>query len=290
MGTRSVVLIGGPDTGKTNFIGRLWIALQSGEGALVTSGIPEQIEYVEQVVEHLHRGEFAPRTDRNMEVSKGRVIIPIACEDTADDGISELVVPDVSGEIRKKAVVTRELAPEWMSQLENAVGALLFVRAHSPLNVNPPDWVTTARLLNHQGELAQPGKMPTQVMLCEFLRFLELTMSGRSVNRKRKIAVVVTAWDLLNEEDSSGGPRAYLQSEYPLFFGRLGDLDGFEVMVFAVSVVGGDLKGDKGFHEEFLNSDRRSFGFVQDDADGETTNHDDMTLPVAWALGARCAP
>ena len=287
MSTKNVVLIGGPETGKTNFIGRLWIALQSKSGALVASEIPEQIGYVEQVVEYLQAGEFAPRTNQN-DVGDGRLIIPIGWDGSTGAEVSELVVPDVSGEIWKKAVETRELAPEWMSQLETAVGALIFVRALSPLNVNPPDWVTSAELMSYQGDSARPDQMPTQVMLCEFLRFLELKMVARSVDQKPRIAVIITAWDVLNKERTSAGPQVYLQTEYPLFFGRLTDLESFDFMVFAMSVVGGDLKGDREFHDRYLNSDLQSFGFLQTDDDGKTTNHVDMTLPVAWAIGVQC--
>ena len=43
-----------------------------------------------------------------------------------------------SGEIWKGAVETRELARERMRQLEEAVGAVVFVRVLSELNVSPP--------------------------------------------------------------------------------------------------------------------------------------------------------
>ena len=287
MNVRSVILIGGPDAGKTNFIGRLWIALRAGEGALRASEMPEQIEYVEQVVEHLHKGEFAPRTSQNMSSSDGRVVIPICLKDSEGAEISNLIVPDVSGEVWKRVVETGELDPAWTTQLKSAAGALIFVRVLSSLNVNPPDWVASAGLMSHREDAVQPNEMPTQVMLCEFLRLLELTMSERSASNRPRIAVVVTAWDLLDEERSSAGPQAYLKSEYPLFFGRLADLDHFDVMVFAMSIVGGDLEGDREFCDRFLDSDIHSTGFLRIGDRGETVVHDDMTLPVAWVIGVR---
>ena len=287
MSTRSVTLIGGPDTGKTNFIGRLWIALRTDGGALTASGTPDEIKYVEEIVAHLHQGSFAPRTDQNLEVDQGSVTIPLSLDESHEGEIAELVIPDISGEVWKKAVETNDLALEWMEQLEGAAGALLFVRVLSPLNENPLDWVTAAALMKHQGEDAQPNKMPTQVMLCEFLRFLELKLSDHSAGRKPRIAVIVTAWDLLDEKRSAAGPRAYLQQEYPLFAGRLDDLDHFDVMIFAMSILGGDPQADAGFRDGFLDSDIRSGGFVRFDHGGTIKEESDVTLPVAWAMGAR---
>ena len=122
-----------------------------------------------------------------------------------------------------------------------------------------------------------------QPRLCEFLRFLELKLPDRPTGRKPRIAVIVTAWDLLDRERSTAGPRAYLQQEYPLFVGRLDDLDRFDVEIFAMSILGGDLKGDEGFRDRLLDSDFQSAGFVRFDHGGTIKEESDVTLPVAWA-------
>ena len=290
MTTRSIVLIGGPDTGKTNFIARLWAALRTGTGALTTSGTPDKIKYVEGVVGYLHQGKFAPRTDQNLEADQGSITIPLGLGGSLEEEIAELVIPDISGEIWKKAVETTELAPERMAQLEDAIGALLFVRVLSDLNVDPLDWVTAKELMEYQGGDAQQGKMPTQVMLCEFLRFLELKLSDRTKGRKPRIAVIITAWDLLDNDRSAAGPRTYLQKEYPLFAGRLTDLDRFDVAIFAMSIVGGDPEADREFRDELLDSDFKSIGFVRLDHDGIVKEVNDFTLPVAWVIGTRDIP
>ena len=79
MDTSSVNLIGGPDAGKTNYIGRLWIALQTRCGAIVSAGTPNEIKYVEDVADHLNRGQFAPRTEQpsELEAEAGCVTIPL---------------------------------------------------------------------------------------------------------------------------------------------------------------------------------------------------------------------
>ena len=287
MSSRNVVLIGGPDSGKTNFIGRLWIALRAGGGALSITGTPNEIKYVEGAVEHLYQGHFAPRTDQNLEADKSSVTIPLMLTENGQQTFAELLVPDIYGEIWKDAVETTELATEWMTQLEGAFGALIFVRVLSEANKAPLDWVTSAELMAHQGGNAQSTDIPTQVMLCEFLRFLELKLPSNRTGQKPRIAVLVTAWDLLDPHRSAAGPRAYIQEEYPLFAGRLRDLDRFDVSIFAVSIFGGDPQADDGFRDALLDSDVESVGYVRYDGNGVIEESSDITLPIAWAIQAK---
>ena len=284
MTTSSIVLVGGPDTGKTNFIARLWAALRSGESALRLGGTPDEIKYVEDAVSHLHEGRFAPRTDKNVAAEQSSITIPLARPEAAQgDDRLELVVPDVSGEIWKSAVETRELARERMRQLEEAVGAVVFVRVLSELNVSPPDWVNLAELMQLQKD-GNLGEMPTQVMLCEFVRFLELRLhAARSISKPR-VAVVVTAWDRLDAERGGAGPRAYLEKEYPLFAGRLADVSRFEVGIFSMSILGGDPEADEEFRDKLLEEGLRSRGYVGFDSGEEIRETDDLGLPVAWTI------
>ena len=285
MGSRSVILVGGPDTGKTNFIGRVWIALQADDSALSALAPPDDIRYVEEVVASLYEGRFAPRTDKNLDVERGSVVIPLGLSDFQGAEVAELVIPDISGEIWEKAVETSELPAGWMERLEAADAALLFVRVLSDTNSTPIDWVTNPELMKHQGDDAQQKNIPTQVILCELLRYLELKLRTRPTGQKPRIAVVVTAWDLLDDERSAVGPYGYLQKEYPLFAGRLSDIDRIDVMVFAMSIFGGDPEADSEFRDRLLESDLHSAGYVRVHRNGSIEEKRDVTIPIAWAIG-----
>ena len=213
MSLSTVVLIGGPDTGKTNFIGRLWIALRAGESALAIAATPDEIAYVEGVVEHLHQGDFAPRTAQNLDKELSSLTIPLRADTGQEKCAAELVIPDVSGEVWKNAVDTMELSPERMAQLESAEGALLFVRVLSPLNVDPLDWVNAGELINFRGSNNQSEKLPTQVMLCEFVRFLDLKLPKVAHSRKPRLGIIVTAWDLLDKEPVETGTQSIHREE-----------------------------------------------------------------------------
>lgn len=327
MTLRSIVLLGGPDSGKTNYIGRLWPSFKKRKGVLRAERLPDDIAYVDGAVEHLMQGSFAPRSDRNLEV--GRADFSISVRGANGEGeLTELMVPDISGELWTRMVRTFEISHEWLTVLNDSQGAILFVRALSDQVVQPLDWVTARTILQLEVEgdaavdatasdsnggssviavadslsgqiepipdkhgdgsiveLPSAPDLPTQVLLCELLRYLELCLADRSDGSRPHVAVVVAAWDLLDSDVRAAGPLAYLKREFPLFAGRLADAGRLDVKLFGLSVVGGDLDDDEEFRNRFLENDISEQGWViVENMDGLTTNYDVM-LPIAWAMG-----
>jgi hypothetical protein len=280
MSSQLIMLIGGPDSGKTNYLARLWKALQSGSGRLKSVESPE-IKYVEEALAHLLQGSFAPRSEKNIEESRRDFTVTMATQDDAKH--IAVVVPDVTGELWNNAVSSSELPDEWMNLLKESSGALLFIRVHSDLNVAPLDWVNTRDLLKMDwAEPPEQGSIPTQVVLCEFLRFLQLTLRRRPDGGPPRVAILVTAWDRLDAAAKNSGPSAFIESEYPLFAGRLDDVSSLEVKIFGVSVVGGDLEVDPDFRQKFLNGDIDTAGYVVEQIEGVVRDGHDLTLPIAW--------
>jgi hypothetical protein len=282
-----IVLLGGPDSGKTNYVARIWESLRSGQGTLVSPQMPVDIKYVESALEHLLRGQFAPRSDTNYLDSDQRLTVPVLMRDERDGEMFELVVPDVSGELWKAAVETCELPQQRMNDLQAAIGALLMVRVGSEQNVAPLDWVTATqflRLHGNDGDNSPERQIPTQVALCELLRFLDHALVRPGSGEKRRVAIVVTAWDRLDEWRASKGPVRYLEEEYPLFAGRLADISSLEVKVFGVSVVGGDFV-DESFKEQFLQRQGlQGAGYVVESEAGSIARSNDLTLPISWVV------
>ena len=280
--TRSVVLLGGPDSGKTNYVGRVWPALDAKKGRLLAAHQPTDITFVLEVTDHLNSGNFAPRSEhadarRDFEV----VVAEKGGEETS------IIIPDISGELWLSAVKNSEISAEWMEELRGADGALLFVRVGSDQDVRPLDWVTSRKMLAKLGAEEDPG-LPTQVMLCELIRFLEASLASRPNADQPRVSVVVSAWDLVDPVVFARGPQAYLRHEYPLFGGRLDDVDRLDVRVFGLSVVGGDLKTDLECRDAVQESGLEGHGWVAvQDAAGGWIKDDDLTLPIAWAIGTK---
>lgn len=331
MTRRSIVLMGGPDSGKTNYIARLWPSFKRRKGALRAEHLPDDIAYVDSAVEYLMQGSFAPRSDRNLEV--GRADFSISVRAAGDQGeMTELMVPDISGELWTRMVATFEISQEWLDVLNDAEGAIIFVRVHSDLIVKPLDWVTARSILEleqdgveaaaeeaasdvgGEGDERQPDEnvsdgvqtvegapsgaegedtgeqlsqpdLPTQVLLCELLRYLNQHLADRSDGGRPHVAIVVAAWDLLDSDARAAGPMVYLRKEFPLFAGRLADTGRLAVKLFGLSIVGGDLADDDRFREEFVDKDVSEEGWVVvEDHDGLRIDTDVM-LPIAWAMG-----
>lgn len=277
---RSVVLLGGPDSGKTNYVGRVWPALDAGTGRLHAAQQPEDIRFVLDVADHLYSGNFAPRSEHADERRDFEVVV--AAEKGGDQ--TTIVIPDISGELWLKAAENGEISSELMDELRRADGALLFVRVNSEVDVRPLNWVTSKQLLAKVGNADDLG-LPTQVVLCELLRFLEVSLAGRQDGQHPHVSVVVSAWDLVDPGTFQKGPRAWLEREYPLFAGRLDDLKRLNLRVFGLSVVGGDLKSDADCRDAVQEGglDGRGWVAVQSEA-GNWKKEDDLTLPIAWVV------
>ncbi|WP_085708915.1 MULTISPECIES: hypothetical protein [unclassified Pseudomonas] len=281
--TRSVLLLGGPDSGKTNYIGRVWTALDNGSGKLRAARQPSDLRFVLDVAEHLFSGNFAPRSEH----ADGRRDFEVPVTESQGGEEITILIPDMSGELWQNAVQDCEVSVELMEEMRRSDGALLFVRLGSDQTVRPLDWVSSQKLMSKIGEATDDG-LPTQVVLCELIRFLELTLAQRPDGTRPRVSVVLSAWDLADSQCFENGPVAYLEKEYPFVAGRLRDLESLDVKVFGLSVVGGDLKIDTDFRDDFLESDIDSHGWVAvQDRSGTWYRDNDLTLPMAWVVGSQ---
>jgi hypothetical protein len=278
----SIILIGQPDSGKSNYLGRTWESIRTSTGMLSLVDA-DDIEYLEELLSHLLQGTFAPRSDKNVEQSHHDVSLTVKRANA--DGEFSLVVPDVTGELWKDAVANSDLPQEWMTSLEEAQGALLFIRVGSEENHQPLDWVTARRLLSHLGATGEEVHVPTQVVYSELLRFLQIKLGLRSNGSRRKVAIAVTAWDRLDPEYRERPPIEYLRKEFPLLAGRIENINDLEIRLFGVSVVGGDLENDKEFKKGYDAGEIKDFGYtVTIGDDGKIAKQGDLTLPLSWLM------
>ena len=285
----SVLLVGGPDSGKTNYLAMLWEALLKGGGCVRAGEAPTSIGYVEDALNHLHKGRFAPRTEVGQQEG-GLTINVQGLHHPARQSGAEIVVPDVSGELWSGAIRNYQLPREWLVRLGQASGALLFVRVDSDQNVDSLNWVTARELLKwivEKGEEEPEWRLrvPTDVQLCELLRLMESRLGTETDVVRPRVGLMITAWDILDGGAAGGGPIAFLKKQYPLLAGRVVDLSRVEVGVFGVSVVGGDLR-DPSFRNRFLSGEPDAGGYLVRGGDEEAVRMPDLTLPIGWVLDA----
>ncbi|SIN69861.1 hypothetical protein SAMN05444166_0212 [Singulisphaera sp. GP187] len=286
----SVLLVGGPDAGKTNFLIRLWIALQSGEGRLQSDGLPEDMEYLNAGAQTLLGGEFAPRTSREVHT---RNVIPVRATSNRSDFRGQLVVPDSSGEEWMLIHRNREWSERWEEAIPSLLGCLLFVRAGS-LEIHAPlDWVscfdyfgTADNLPDAPDSDGEEFAMPTQVVLIDWLQCLRAAVSAHGGGSLLRVGVIVSAWDRVPTEQQGEAPQSYVAKNFPMFHDFiLSNRERFAFECFGVSIVGGDFEFAPGFRENYLRGVPAQAGYVVHALGGVPTRTGDHTLPLAWAMG-----
>lgn len=283
--SRTMILIGGPDTGKTNFLARLIAHLRDGEGSLRATRLPDDIQYIEDALAHLMKGEFAPRSHNTTEELSGDIVIDV--RETSSGQEATISVPDVSGETWDEVAKSAEISQAWLDRVRQASGALLFLRVLSDLNVDPLDWVNAPMLLALTGPNPEFA-IPTQVMLCEFLRLLEENLS-REGGQAPRVGIILAAYDRLDAPTRAAGPAAFIEHNYPLFAGKIANSVDLEIGIFGSSVVGGEL-ADDAFKTDYLDGDIVECGYIMDGTMTPTQETGDISRPVSWVLKFTNAP
>lgn len=278
----NIIFVGGPRSGKSNYLFRTWIAIERGKGELVKNGLPDDLEYLHNGASILLDGKFAPHTSKD---TRKLCEIPIAHRGRADS-TGVLFVPDASGELWLDLYSEREWPVQWDDLVTTSCGLILFVCVGSPHNVAALDWITCERLYG-SGASSKPTGVPTQVLLVDWLQILRsITRRKLGHNYMPRLSVVVTAWDRVPTDRRQGSPQDYLETEFPLFaeFIRTG-AHGFDARVFGLSIVGGDLGLDSEFHEEYLRSEPSNLGYVVFSSQNGIERRGNVLMPIYWALG-----
>jgi hypothetical protein len=288
---RSVLLIGVRDAGKTNFLSRLWLALEAARGILAKAGLPSDLDYLATGADHLLKGEFAERTPPDV---RDATEIPVKNTSNGHEFLGTLIVPDLPGEQVLSVFRTRQWSNEWEDRIGPGCGCLLFVRVDSTEMIAPLDWLNCHHMFGGPLPVVPPENVsiekataPTQVVLVDWLQFLRKAFTERvSGTYKPRIGLVVAAWDLVPHDQKEEGPGAWVASNLPLLAQYVeANNDDFEFEYFGVSVASGDLKANEEFRRAYLKGDPRTAGEVIHSLSGAVKTSDDMTLPVAWALG-----
>lgn len=299
---RTVLLIGGPESGKSNYIFRFWLALRDGKTRDIMPGRPpDEAEYLTVGANAQLGGHFAGHTPEN---TGALCEIPVK----AKGDPAALIVPDRPGEEWARLYIDRRWPSEWEPLIDSGTSCLVFIRANSPLNQQPLDWMSVQRSygenkanLNREQGSPSIGKQgssqsgpPTQVVAVEWLQMLKALFRNRVGPRHRpRVGIVVSAWDALSLDDREDGPLGFLRRDFRLLSDFIeSNTDRFELSVFGVTLFGGDLDKEAGFHDEFIREGNpRERGFVvSDNLKGTLRCSADLTLPVGWALGVTELP
>jgi len=298
MNNPAVLLIGGPETGKSNFLFRTWTHIDSSNGTIEKDGLPADAEYLRTGAELQLRGMFAGRTPQEVQVISR---IPIRLRrDSQKKAV--LLVPDINGERINQIYHERKWSADWESLITEDTAYLFFVRIGSEQTVAPLDWITWHKLYcdipqptlaatNQDSGTTEPieaaleaQKTPTQVILVDWLQFILAALRDKYPQIVRpRVGIVVTAWDCV-ANDFLGGPLDWIGDNMPLIYQYcISNHDGFEFSFLGSSIFSGDPTKDPEFAEQLGQKDPRIEGYVLHSPDNIKSG--DFTIPITWALG-----
>jgi Double-GTPase 1 len=277
---RTILIFGEPETGKSNYIGRSWLAVDGGLSSLSIRGLPEDLDTVRFLSSALLEGNYSGHTNPN---SAATVLLDVLENGPTEKSLGQIALPDFKGENAMRIYKSRQWLPGWGLLLDSLHGWLIFVRGEKIRA--EIDWAKAQELggsylREHQTPLTDPC---TDVLLVEMNQLLMDEIEARSV-RSPRIGVVVSCWDELPDGHNQLSPEAYIRQELPLLwqFLKARDSEG-EVRFFGLSTTGGDLNNGA-FRDQFLNSPD-TFGYVRwNGHSGELITSNDMAEPIRWAL------
>lgn len=291
-----LVFMGLPGSGKTTFLAALWHVLddRSSETRLKLKRLSVDRAYLHRIAADWQACLQVQRTKLEPEE---RVTLSLASGNTD----FELTVPDLSGEVFQQQLVDRKIPVGHHENIRRATGFVLFVHPR----VKEGTQITYSRQLSSvlggapkppaaavaDGAVAvtdiptsavEPWsieKVPTQVALVELLQF-----ALESAARKVRVAVVISAWDLVESAVPTGTPQDYLSREMPLLRQFLESNDDLlEHTVFGVSAQGGDITVEEQKKALLDLDDALKRIKVRHGAEASQ----DITRPIAWLLEER---
>jgi hypothetical protein len=274
----SLLIIGGPDTGKTHYGGQLLGRLNQGKGQIKRRGASANIAPFEEVLRCLGQGVTAGHTATDVY---HEIILPI--ELTSGDSV-DLVFPDYGGEQIKAIMEYRQITKAWRGRLIESAGWLLFIR---PERIHAPEDILT----RPRPEAAeQKTEMPTNFRWSDqayYVELLQMLLYAKSAGTTMKIknpalTIVLSCWDELNPAATRNRiPNELLGERMPLFAEFINaNWESEDLLVLGLSSLGKALKEEEP-DEGYLDNGPENFGYV---VLPDTTHSSDLTLPVSLTM------
>lgn len=285
-----IILLGGPNSGKTHFAGQLYGRLKRKPGELALDGTPKDLSALEGVLAALSSGHAAGRT---AAATWAEVCLPIV----NSKGVRiNLRWPDYGGEQVNEIYDTRTVPDSWRKQLRTATGWLIMIRLSTETTYRetlqhpdrtgasvPPDltriakWDANARwveLLQILLQIAGYGlvKQLTQPRLTILLScYDELAPIEMQAD-----AIQVAQWAQANQPDT------LLAAKLPLLHAFVHSIwTPDSISVWGLSALGKHLDKDSS-DDSFIDEGPESHGWVIAPEAGAPDS--DLTRPLSWLL------
>ncbi|PSH02584.1 MAG: hypothetical protein CXZ00_16700 [Acidobacteria bacterium] len=284
--TRDILVMGLPEAGKTTFIAALWHTVSSKEVDAIL-----QMEYLQPSRDHLN--EIAKRwrecvaVQRTIQGKERSVTMNLRTSDGARR--FQVTLPDTSGEAFQRIFENRKWAASFEGLVNRSDALMFFVHPNSlvsPVRIDNvvEELVSIADGINVAG-VEPPSGMPEQAVHWEasraaaqskILDLLQLVVQAKG-SRPLKIVIVVSAWDLAENENLQ--PDNWIEKHAPLVWQFLNAHNKTRPFcVFGVSAQGRDYGNHAEMLRDYIKPSER-ISVMQGDR-----RSSDITAPVLWAV------
>jgi hypothetical protein len=278
-----LMLLGGPNSGKTHYAGQLYGRLRRRPGLLRLrheQGTPPDLTALEEVLRCLEEGRAAEHTAAN---TWAEVVLPLA--DVQGKAV-DLRWPDYGGEQLRAVFDHRAVLEDWRSRLAVADGWVLLIRLKSETTY--PDalaeLVKRAKERKGNSGTARAGTWDANARWVELLQML-LHVAGLGTAtrlRRPRLVVLLSCYDELGE--ALDPPPQMLAEKLPLLSSFIHSTWAPEsVSIWGLSALGRLLERDSA-DELFIDNGPEQQGWVVPPEGG--SRDPDLTKPLAWLLGA----
>jgi hypothetical protein len=273
-------IIGMPSSGKTTFLAALWHLLTAGEldSKLELETLKGDVTYLNGIVEMWRKCKQVRRTSIAEESD-----IVMYLKDRTGQRSFVLSFRDLSGEAFKSQFATRTCSAEFVEHLNGDGTVLLFVtadRPHQAVSILDAGVDLIGNVGNASVETAWTHEsVSEQAKLVDLLSGMQQDPFQRKL---RKLALVISAWDVVEAENPARTPEQWLQEELPFLWQFLtSNPQSFRVQVYGVSAQGGDISETAG------NTDTRTALLEKVPSERIVVKHgseitNDLSQPILW--------
>lgn len=272
----TILIIGGPNAGKTHFGGQLYGRLNARTERYKIISPPEDLTIFQEVLDNLNDG----RSSGHTHVTAHKTL-ELEIEDSS--GVKSVFsFPDYGGEQIKTIVNDRRINKIWKEQINKSDAWLLFIRLDEVktiediVNRGLPD----QEILKNRTEKSESMRLSDTAFFTELLQIL---LYVKKIGTKQRIAVpkltvVLSCWDLVPSGDQGKIPEKVLQDKLPglyNFITSIWEKKAYNIIGLSST---GKILSDSDTDEEFVKRGPENFGYIIT-ATGERES--DLTLTIS---------
>ncbi len=276
----NILIIGGPNTGKTHFGIQLYERINSRqfEFKIDPKNRPSDLSIFDDGLKNIYNGKRAAHTETGANRSIELVI--------TDEKKSEvkLAFPDYAGEQITSIVENRQVNDLWRNYIDNSTSWVLFIRLNelTPLEDIVNKGIPSAEEIQKRNSQPPPVKVSEAAFFIELLQTLAYIkgLSTFSPIGQPNLTVVLSCWDEL-ETSEDQVPSTLLQEMLPMLFNFLNNNWKKESLsILGLSSTERSLTDEP--DEDFIEREPINFGYF---IDKSGKRQQDLTLSIRDFIG-----